>query len=226
MPRQIRAETTRHNIIAAAVDVFGHLGYGRASLNDIISGAGVTKGSLYFHFDSKEALARAVIDASVDQLRAELTNITSSRAPALEKFIHCCFVTAVLFREEALLRTGGRLLLEIGDFRGAEGESFQDWTGVVRAVVQAAVDQGDIDDGLDLDELTSGVTSALSGAFFASEALGGRTDVVGRLETVWRLLVRAAVPPAGQSYFQEFLSRETATARAGAVTPDADTPAG
>lgn len=213
MPRQLRAEHTRHNIIAAAVDVFGDVGYGRASLNDIIGKAGVTKGSLYFHFDSKEALARAVVDESARRLRAELASIASSRVPALEKLIHGSFVAAALVREESLLRTGSRLFLDIGDFGEVEG--FQGWSEMVRTVTQAAVDQGDIADGLDLDDLASGIASALSGAFFVAEALSGRADLIERLEAVWRLLVRAAVPPAGQAYFREFISREGVTVQSG-----------
>ncbi|MEJ8643270.1 TetR family transcriptional regulator [Streptomyces sp. MS1.HAVA.3] len=56
---------TRRAILEAAAVVFEERGYGAAKLTDIVTLAHVTKGALYFHFDSKEDLAQAVIDAQV-----------------------------------------------------------------------------------------------------------------------------------------------------------------
>ena len=62
MARQARSEATRQKIIAAAVELFSETGYADAGLGDIIEGAELTKGALYYHFDSKDALAAAVIE--------------------------------------------------------------------------------------------------------------------------------------------------------------------
>ena len=62
MTQQARAVEPRAAIIRAAADVFGAVGYGGASMADICVAAGLTKGALYFHFESKETLALAVID--------------------------------------------------------------------------------------------------------------------------------------------------------------------
>ncbi len=50
-------------IIDAAATVFARLGYDRARMADIVEASGLSKGSVYFHFDSKEALAVAVLAA-------------------------------------------------------------------------------------------------------------------------------------------------------------------
>ncbi|MCL2823972.1 MAG: TetR/AcrR family transcriptional regulator [Polyangiaceae bacterium] len=52
---------TRQELISAANEVFSHFGYKKASIEDIARIAGVGKGSVYLHFDSKEALFEAVI---------------------------------------------------------------------------------------------------------------------------------------------------------------------
>lgn len=62
MVRQERAEATRDSVLRGAAGVFLRLGYANASLSEIIAESQVTKGALYFHFGSKEELARAVID--------------------------------------------------------------------------------------------------------------------------------------------------------------------
>ncbi len=53
---------TKTQIIQAAVWLFLKHGYNTVSVSDIASRAGVSKGGLYHHFISKEALAEAVVD--------------------------------------------------------------------------------------------------------------------------------------------------------------------
>src|ERR1041385_9554542 len=57
LPREVR----RDEILAAALAVFSELGFGRATLNDVAEGAGVTKGALYHYFESKEQLFIALL---------------------------------------------------------------------------------------------------------------------------------------------------------------------
>jgi len=54
-------------VLEAAAEVFAEYGYSAATVSDILKVAGMTKGALYFHFDSKEALARGVIEAQIEQ---------------------------------------------------------------------------------------------------------------------------------------------------------------
>ncbi len=51
----------RTQLVAEADRLFGMKGYGATSVNDIVQACGITKGSLYHHFEGKEALALAVL---------------------------------------------------------------------------------------------------------------------------------------------------------------------
>jgi TetR/AcrR family transcriptional repressor of nem operon len=55
-------EATRERILECAFDEMYEKGYAGASLDQILSDSGVTKGALYHHFGSKADLAVAVID--------------------------------------------------------------------------------------------------------------------------------------------------------------------
>jgi len=55
-------ERTRERLLQAASREIYRSGFQSASLDTILAVAGVTKGALYYHFDSKEALGHAVID--------------------------------------------------------------------------------------------------------------------------------------------------------------------
>jgi AcrR family transcriptional regulator len=60
MPRQ--SKETKRRIIDAAYGLLYKEGFARVSVDAIAEAAGVTKRTLYYHFDSKDALVAAVLD--------------------------------------------------------------------------------------------------------------------------------------------------------------------
>jgi AcrR family transcriptional regulator len=65
--RQEHREATRRRIIAAARKVFVKKGYARATIEEITASAGVSRATLYLHFDSKFAL----LAVATEKMRAE-----------------------------------------------------------------------------------------------------------------------------------------------------------
>lgn len=59
--RQTKSERTRQRILDAAAACFSDLGYAGVTLRDIAERAKMKAGSLYYHFDSKEALVEEVL---------------------------------------------------------------------------------------------------------------------------------------------------------------------
>lgn len=64
-PRRRRKEARPQELTAAAIALFVEKGYAATKLDDIAARAGVSKGTLYLYFDSKEALFEAVIREGV-----------------------------------------------------------------------------------------------------------------------------------------------------------------
>ncbi|MFL5516033.1 MAG: TetR/AcrR family transcriptional regulator [Gemmatimonadales bacterium] len=62
---QRRPDARPEEILEAAKHVFGESGYAGAKLDDVARLAGVSKGTLYLYFDSKEALFREMVRAKV-----------------------------------------------------------------------------------------------------------------------------------------------------------------
>jgi AcrR family transcriptional regulator len=62
---QRRPEARPEEIIDAAQQVFGEQGFARTKLEDVARLAGVSKGTVYLYFDSKESLFRAMVRAKV-----------------------------------------------------------------------------------------------------------------------------------------------------------------
>ena len=62
--RQDRGQTTRDLLVSEATRLFAERGFEATSVEAVLDAAGVSRGSLYHHFRSKEALFEAVLDAA------------------------------------------------------------------------------------------------------------------------------------------------------------------
>ena len=58
---------TRERILKAGFDCFYNNGYEQTSLAAIAQAAGVTRGAIYWHFEDKKALFRAVVDYNLER---------------------------------------------------------------------------------------------------------------------------------------------------------------
>jgi AcrR family transcriptional regulator len=56
-----RPESRPDELLDAAIEVFGEQGFAKTRLEEVGRRAGVTKGTVYLYFDSKEALFRAMV---------------------------------------------------------------------------------------------------------------------------------------------------------------------
>lgn len=64
-PRKRRKEARPSELTAAALDLFVEKGFAATRLEDVAQRAGLSKGTLYLYFDSKEALFKSVIQEGV-----------------------------------------------------------------------------------------------------------------------------------------------------------------
>jgi AcrR family transcriptional regulator len=68
--------TARERLLDAAAEVFAERGYRASSVEDIAAAAGLTKGAVYWNFDSKEDAFLALIEERVDRRARELMGVT------------------------------------------------------------------------------------------------------------------------------------------------------
>ena len=66
------AATRREQILRAAMDCFAARGFRGTTTRDIAAGVGITEAALYRHFESKEALYKAVLERAIEHLDAAL----------------------------------------------------------------------------------------------------------------------------------------------------------
>jgi AcrR family transcriptional regulator len=87
MLRSQHAEATRRAVLAAARSLFGRNGYAQTSVDEIADAARVTKGAVYHHFASKEALFRAVYAQVEAEAQARTIAAGDPDAPPVDQIV-------------------------------------------------------------------------------------------------------------------------------------------
>lgn len=86
-----RPEARAEELVEAAIEVFGELGFRTATLEQVARRAGVSKGTVYLYFTSKEDLFRAMVERKVIPLieagEASLRDHAGSAAELLDQML-------------------------------------------------------------------------------------------------------------------------------------------
>ena len=72
MPARVDKARRREEILAAAKAVFASRGFHDTTIADVAKAAGISYGSVYWYFDSKDALFHALMDHQEQALRAHV----------------------------------------------------------------------------------------------------------------------------------------------------------
>lgn len=80
-----KSEKTRQFIIEKAAPLFNKKGYAGTSMNDIMVATGLAKGGVYGHFESKDEIAAAAFEYSLNKIRSELLLTIHQHSTALGK---------------------------------------------------------------------------------------------------------------------------------------------
>ena len=70
-----RSETTKNVILDTAARLFMEKGYEHTSINDILKSSGIARGSLYYHYKSKEDVLDGVLERISEQISAQAKTI-------------------------------------------------------------------------------------------------------------------------------------------------------
>lgn len=82
------AEARRNEILDAADELFGSKGFDGTSTNDILSKVGIARGTLYYHFKSKEDIMNALIDRYKVTLTGAAQQIAADKSiPVIERIL-------------------------------------------------------------------------------------------------------------------------------------------
>lgn len=190
---QERAQVTRERIVEGAAVAFNRLGYGMATTNDIIKEAGVTRGAMYFHFPSKEDLARAVIEEEHQLATDAGERIQTLGKPALETMFLLCVDLAERLMTDTVVKAGIRLTTEITNFDPPISAPYEGWMSTFAGLSRKAIDEGDLQASVDPELFARILIPSYTGMQLVSETFTGRKDLMVRLQEMWALFLPSIV---------------------------------
>ncbi|MEV0279513.1 ScbR family autoregulator-binding transcription factor [Streptomyces sp. NPDC050610] len=191
MAKQERAVRTRRKVLEAAATVFDEHGYAAANISEILKAAGVTKGALYFHFSSKEELARGVMASQMEE-----TSVPESGSP-LQDIIDLTQQLAVRLRmgHDPLLRASIRLTIEHGSFDARDTAPYDWWLETFTRRFILAMGADELRAGTVPEDAAATVVGSFSGIQLLSHVTTDREDITRRITTWWQQLLPGLAAP-------------------------------
>lgn len=162
---QLRQER-REQILEAALAVFGEKGFHAANVSDVAARAGVSQGTIYWYFDSKEELLTAALLSFFGDFEQEMLSGLQAETSAAGKL-------RILGREMEAFAGGARglfpLFMEYWASSQQRTESAQLWAGlltefkdVLVGVIQEGVEAGEFQP-VDAESLVWSMMAAYDG---------------------------------------------------------------
>jgi AcrR family transcriptional regulator len=114
------SEATRQRILDAAYALFRRKGYTRVSMDEIAAAAALTKRTLYYHFESKDALLATVLETQHRLALAAFRTFGDNLAGAPEEIIDTLFRDLAVWSDRPRWAGSGftRLVVELADLPG------------------------------------------------------------------------------------------------------------
>lgn len=143
----------RRELIEITAQLFAERGYKATTVRGIGDAAGVLSGSLYYHFDSKEAIADELFSTYFEELIATYRSIIEAGSDdpreTLSQVIHAAFEAIAQHRAaNIILQNEAEYLAQFPRFKylkDREREIERMWTGVIKDGIASGAFRDDLD---------------------------------------------------------------------------------
>jgi AcrR family transcriptional regulator len=206
MPRVTAAheQAVKQRIVDAAVQVFGEMGYQRATVQDVVRASGLSVGAVYTYFKNKEQLFLVACACEVDQQKAdlrlrlaELGSVTDRLRTAVDFAVD----SAVAGGFERSVRAHAWVVAEESpELRQILHDRRTEMVAFSRLVLQEAVVRGELPGWIEADSVASAFVTLIDGFVVQALEAGSLSAEDARREAyaLLELLVGAPrdLPPA------------------------------
>ena len=193
-------------ILDAAMRVFRRHGFRRSSIEQAAEEAGLTRQALYHHFDSKEALFRAVIERLYENsLAAEIAAAKAAEEQGRDLAdILIAEIGARLGALFAALEASPHLDELFSEHLAQARDLYQAYSARFRAEVAATIARIcrtrklELASGVTVEELARCVEMAIHGTKSAFPSMQPVDAFLKQLETMLRMLIAGAMAPVAK----------------------------
>lgn len=188
--QQQRSIATRSALLEAAGRIFSKRSFAEARLRDISTEAGISQGSLYFHFGNKEDIAEAVLAAQQERMSGPLAEVVASDLSGLDKILALSDGLSAIMATDTIVQGGIKLATQPGTgFEAVARGPYFEWIQTARMLIQQGVDDGSIDPAVDPDGAADFVNQLFVGVQVLSEIDDGWQSMPARMTRAQPYLV-------------------------------------
>lgn len=169
-----KGELTKERILSEATQLFHEKGFGTTSISDILSATELKKGSLYFHFPSKEEIGLAVLEKAKEGFKGAMDSSLVGATPG-ECLTHY-FESVFKKHKKSKFHKGclfGNTALEVSDSEEGYAQIiesiFAQWLERLEDVIADAQGQGQVRDDLDANMLAHHIVATIEGGIMLSK---------------------------------------------------------
>lgn len=148
---------TKRKIFETAMELFAQKGYEATSVEEITSIVGIAKGTLYYHFTSKEEIFYFLIEEGMKLLKNSIEIKTSKYENSIDKI-----KAIVLIQIKSIVKCENFITLVISQMWGREERNIRcrnyvyEYIKIIEDIVKSGIDKGEIN-GNNAEIIASGL---------------------------------------------------------------------
>ncbi|MEV0825146.1 TetR/AcrR family transcriptional regulator [Nonomuraea rubra] len=193
--REQTSQESRELILAAAAELFAAKGYRQTTFADVAERSGISRGSIPWHFGSKEGLLLAVLERSVEMIRARLGEEPGESGEAgFDRMVEAAAALFVLPTTKLFVT----LLVEALEPGSPIQGRYVEIHNTLREHCRRSLERLPLPPELSADALAVMIIGAGIGVHQQWLLAPGLVDPDRALAALRTLLAAAMVPPAGQ----------------------------
>ncbi len=152
----------RDAILQAAIALFAQRGFAHAGISDIAREAGVSHGTVFLYFASKEALFRAAVLEPLEEFATQSLAIMDGEASAVARIRR-------LVRDQVREMAAEQSYLEVVGEARARAERFGDLAAEITAIIYRVVSRLSelVTEGMEAGELAPGMPDIIAASYIA-----------------------------------------------------------
>lgn len=147
-PRPDVSEERKSQIIEAAMIVFARSGFHEARMDDIAEEAGLSKGALYWYFDSKDRIITAIFENLFNRELAQLQGISDEPGSSRERLLKFVRLTYADLEEfisySALFYEFYAQALRQEEIRGTLKSYLRSFLAVLTPLIEEGIARGEL----------------------------------------------------------------------------------
>ena len=146
-PRSDVSEERKAQIFQAALTCFSRKGYHQTTMDDIVAESGLSKGALYWYFESKKELFLSLFQEVMGQFNQTWESIVNEKASATDKLLSSLALFRTEFKEFVpffgVLMEAWALTLHDEDVENLTRELYEPYLDIMTRIVEEGITSGE-----------------------------------------------------------------------------------